>query len=228
MYYYHEDIKTVVAELESRCERKGGIVVSGFTALVVHGCMNRTVSISLDVSSHSFRDLTEGLPPAKIQKVSGAMMCSPRRDVYIREGINLGEALVNGVRTYSLTSIKDRAELLASRPGHTGWSDACSMLSSIQHHEREVEEAASRKAAEEAARLKVVTDRQTAEERFLKDADPELIGYVDRCKRADWYYSYSDDIAAYRLGKEVCTKLEAEARTKGGMYLEVYRHYSSK
>lgn len=228
MQYNLNDIKRIVAELQAKCEPDGTLVVGGFTALVVHGYMASTASVSLDVSSRAFRDLAEGLSTANVQRVNGTRWCSPIPDVYVREGIQLGDVLVGGIRTYSIAGIKARAELLATRPGHLGWGDACVTLSVIQAHERKVEKAAERRAAEEETRLKVATNRQEIEEGFLKGADQQLVEFIDRCKRADWYYSYSDDLTAYRRGKEVCTELEATARTKGGVYKEVYAHYSTR
>lgn len=48
------------------------------------------------------------------------------------------------------------------------------------------------------------------------------------CIRADWYYSYSDDINVYRAGKAGCEQLQKEAGQLGGNFALIYKYYSTK
>mgnify|MGYP000900376865 CR=1 FL=1 len=52
--------------------------------------------------------------------------------------------------------------------------------------------------------------------------------YEARCKRADWYYSFSDDRMVWRNGRDCCEALRKEATAKGGVYVDIYKYYSTR
>jgi len=73
------------------------------------------------------------------------------------------------------------------------------------------------------------------QEQYEREAPLEVLeeaqaDFVKRVSKADWYYSYSDDLSVYRAGKAECDALKTEGKTLGFNWskfnVENYTDYS--
>ena len=121
-----------------------------------------------------------------------------RHDVTIYEGTNLGKEMVDGLWVYPFKSIKARLEIMGDR--------------------RDIRLPEVKTTVEEIKDEKVV--------KTFDNLTEEQAAFEARCKAADWYYDYSDDIRVFRRGRDQCEALKKEAEVHGGVHLDIYKHYS--
>ncbi len=183
------------------------------TALAVHGVKDCSALARLDVSSGLFWHLARKYD--RVVTKDGNSNYIRHNDAYIREGTHADIVAVDGIFAYSLDGLKARYELHSQT--------------------RELSALASRYIASDIAAFQARQAKPKATPTAAVGAGPAW-GELDadeaefeaQCKRADWYYSYSDDIGVYRRGKAHCDQLKAAADSKGGNYTLIYKHYSSK
>lgn len=175
------------------------VVLNDESSLLFHGCKDSMMAVGFDVSSTIFETIYRELRHP-LFKQGGQREMKVNDLVIVREGMHVNRQCVDGVWVYPFEDIKTRLKLKGD----------------LRHLELpEV------KAREE--RVKVEEVVKTFENLTDDQATFEL-----RCKAADWYYSYSDDLSVYRRGRDQCEALKKEAEVHGGIHLDIYKYYSSK
>ena len=175
------------------------VVFNDETSLVAHGALETITTAGVDVSASLFAKIAKAIGNT-IQTKKGRRFMHYRHDVTIYEGTSLGKEMVDGLWVYPFKSIKARLEIMGDR--------------------RDIRLPEVKTTVEEIKDEKVV---KTFENLTDDQATFEL-----RCKAADWYYSYSDDLSVYRRGRDQCEALKKEAEVHGGIHLDIYKYYSSK
>lgn len=193
------------------------VVATGTTALILHGVMDATTRAHFHVSSTLF----EAIRVARhcfVAQVDGRRMMQVGHEISVHEGPYLDITSVDGVKVYTLESMRVRYEL-QGQGTHLGALEARCLAGDIARHQVKLEELAS-VPADSVVPVKVLPNWGE-----LTEAEQ---AYEARCDRADWYYSYSDDITVYRAGKASCEELKAEADKLQGNYSLIYKYYSTK
>lgn len=180
-------------------DESANISLSDETALVHYGIVESTSTAHFDVGSRLFNKIAEATGNI-VRNVNGRRELMFSHDVVIHEGPHLGAKLDNGIYVYPIESIQNRFK-------YKGDLRDLSLP-------KPVEKAVLEKPAE------VILDQSNFSEAEIE--------FAARCKRADWYYSYSDDIRVYRAGKAQCEGLKKEADEKGGVFTTIYKYFSTK
>ncbi|MNP89094.1 hypothetical protein D3C85_14940 [compost metagenome] len=176
------------------------VVFSDETSLIHYGIVESSAVAHVDVSSSLFIKIANDTGNA-VTTNKGRRSLVMNDKVVIHEGTNLGKVMIDGIYVYPIEHIQSRLKIRGDL------------------RDLSLPKAAEPKKAEEAPVKQIPTwDNMTEAE-----ADFEA-----RCKRADWYYSYSDDIRCYRAGKSQCEALQSEAASHGGVYSEIYKYYSTR
>ena len=173
------------------------VVFNDETSLHAHGVMDTVSTAGVDVSATLFAKIAKAIGNGILTK-NGRRFMYYRHDVTIYEGTNLGKEMVDGLWVYPFKSIKARLEIMGDR--------------------RDLRLPEVKASVEEVKVEKVV--------KTFDNLTEEQAAFEVRCKTADWYYGYSDDISVYRRGRDQCDDLKVEATKKGGVYLDIYEHYS--
>lgn len=173
------------------------VVFNDETSLVAHGAMETIATAGVDMSATLFAKIAKAIGNT-IQTKNGRRFMYYRHDVTIYEGTNLGKEMVDGLWVYPFKSIKARLEIMGDR--------------------RDLRLPEVKAVVEEVKVEKVV--------KTFDNLTEEQAAFEARCKAADWYYDYSDDIRVFRSGRDQCNGLKAEATKKGGVYLDIYEYYS--
>jgi len=173
------------------------VVFNDETSLVAHGALETITTAGIDVSATLFAKIAKAIGNT-IQTKKGRRFMYYRHDVTIYEGTNLGKEMVDGLWVYPFKSIKARLEIMGDR--------------------RDIRLPEVKTVVEEIKDEKVV--------KTFDNLTEEQAAFEARCKAADWYYDYSDDINVFRRGRDQCNGLKVEATEKGGVYLDIYEYYS--
>lgn len=195
---YNSSLKSVFDRINAFADGDR-IVFSDETGLIHYGVMQCTAVANVDVSSTLLHRIAKATGHPLI-KESGRNTLQLDHNIKLHEGANLGSVHVKeGYYVYPFENTKARLKI----NGYKGPLDL-----------PEVKEPASLKKEE-----KVPTWGE------LSEAEMD---YEARCKRADWYYSFSDDQRAWRSGKAECEALQKEAMSNGGNYDLIYKYYSTR
>lgn len=214
----YNDIRTQVGT--------GNVVAAGWSSLIIHGAADSSCAMYFDVSSSGWGILTKDIPDSFIYNLDGCRMAKLPGDIWIYEGMYISREVVDGIWVYTMESMETRAKL-TRKPGSVNWADSAQQLSCIEMYKQAKDAAVSRKSSERRAEEERLREREAR--RPKTDGESEDVKKFEQsCLYADWYYSYSDDLNAYRSGKAECEALEKEARQKGGIYLRLYEFYSKK
>jgi len=173
------------------------VVLNDESSLLFHGCKDSMVAVGFDVSSTMFAIIYNELRHPVFNH-GGQREIKVNDLVIIREGMHLNRECVDGVWVYPFEDIKTRLKLKGD----------------LRHLELpEVKPRAERVKVEKVVKtFDNLTDEQAA--------------FEARCKAADWYYDYSDDIRVFRRGRDQCEALKKEAEVHGGIHLDIYKYYS--
>lgn len=193
------------------------VVAAATTALILHGITDSTTRAHFHVSSTLF----EAICAARrcfVAQVDGRRMLQIGDTIAVHEGPYLDITSIEGVKVYTLEGMRSRYEMQggSTRPGAT---EARCLAGDIAQHQVKLAELAAVPVGE-AVPVKVLPSWGA-----LTEAEQ---AYEKRCDRADWYYSYSDDINVYRAGKAECEELKTEAAKLQGNYSLIYKYYSTK
>lgn len=193
------------------------VVAAGTTALILHGVMEATTHAHFHVSATMFETI-RAARHSVVATVEGRRMIQVGDAVWVHEGPYLDTTFVEGVKVYTLNGLRVRYEL-QGRGTHRGALEARCLAGDIARHQVKMDELAAVPAGA------VVPVKVLPHWGELTEAEQ---AYEARCVRADWYYSYSDDINVYRAGKASCGDLKAEADKQRGNYSLIYKYYSTK
>lgn len=205
--------KADIARIQKEIQAYGigeDCIAGDTTCLVVYGINDVTTTISFDVS----RSLFDAILSAKDVSCQGTVnqrSLHYDHDVIVKEGVYGGEVMVDGVKVYNLAGLHTRFRL----KGNT--SVPCRIIAGS------IKELMENQPTVPV--VKPVTPKTPTKE--WGDLSVEEGRYEELCRRADWYYSYSDDASVYRRGKAECEQLEAKA-AQGGNYALIYNYYSNK
>lgn len=193
------------------------VVAAGTTALILHGVMEATTHAHFHVSATMFETI-RAARHSVVATMEGRRMIQVGFAVWVHEGPYLDTTHVEGVKVYTLNGLRVRYEL-QGQGTQPGALEARCLAGDIARHQVKMDELAAAPVGS-AVPVKVLPSWGE-----LTEAEQ---AYEARCVRADWYYSYSDDITVYRAGKESCNLLKAEADREGGKYSQIYKYYSTK
>jgi hypothetical protein len=188
------------------------VVAGAATSLVVHGVLDSVARAHFDVSSTLFEAAAAEHKVYFYASINGNRAFQIGHDLTLCEGVRLGVVMVDGIHVYDLETLYVRYD--ARSRGEAIWAGHIS----VKIAERLAELAKPKPEA-----VAPVKPGPTWGE--LNEAET---AYEQRCSRADWYYSYSDDIRVFRAGKESCEKLKAEAAEQGGNYALIYKYHSTR
>lgn len=209
---YKNDLLALQAQVQQYYP-DGKVVLSDESSLLVFGLKDSLVSVTFDVSASLFARAVKATGSSVFIKDGNktTRICDL---VYLAEGVNLGQVKVDGLLMYNLKSIIARFNYKGSMSGDSSLANRIIAQRLAEYQE-------------EQAKSKQVVPPATPQPTWGELTEVEQV-FEQRCIKADWYYSYSDDIRVYRAGKEVCDSLEKEARANGGNHQLIYRYYSTR
>ena len=216
---YVNDVKKIAARLKEIsgsdnvvCNDKTSLLVQGFYPSIIGAGFMVPLSVySVLIDAGVAKEICTHKAVVHLPELTGF-------EIVIEAGLRMAGLDVNDVKVTPVDNIRSRALVIAGDIKNKGWSTAKAMLSMIDSVQAE------RKAA-----LERDLERKLTLKSWLPDSlTPEQQSYEDRCKSADWYYGYSDDLSIYKAGKAVCEELERIAANNGGTYKIIYEYYSKR
>lgn len=183
------------------------VITSDETSLVVYGILDNIEMPCFDVSSAIFAEVAKKWPVDTSNKLNPTSIIDGR--VKVRLGRNLGITVVDGIYVYDIDSLETRFAFYGR-----GMSESCT------RSRRFAEELANKKDGATCAQVE-----RTTTWGVLDEAEAT---YEALCKKADWYYSYSDDHSVFKRGRDECAGLEKTANVNGGNYKLIYNYYSNR
>jgi hypothetical protein len=192
------------------------IALSDASGLLYHGIVKSAENGHFDVSATLFAAIVAATGN-HVALIDGQRMTRIGDRITISEGTHLDIVKVDGLAMYTTESMRVRYELKGRgvRPfasTHARFAYDLGQLQAKLDNPPAAEPSAPVAPAEPD--FGVLTEAETA--------------FLERYKRADWYYSYSDDPRVYRAGKAECEALEQESREHGGKYAAIHQHYSNR
>lgn len=135
----------------------------------------------------------------------------------------MNTVVVNGLTTYPLEDVLLRARHQAGNKGSLAKQAETILI--------RADLIAQLQAAEAATTLEPVVPAFDGKTTKVREYDPETLTkeekeFEDSCRRADWFYGYSDDIRVYKAGKVHCDSLVATSKRLGGVYLQILKFYN--
>lgn len=218
-----QELQEFIKSFNAHCLHGAGgheVIASDETSLVVYGILDNIEMPCFDVSSAIFTEVAKKWPVDMSDKLNPTSIIDGR--VKVRLGRNLGITVVDGIYVYDIASLETRFAIYGR-----GMSERCTRF------RRFAEELANMKDEMRQARAKGTSQlgatcaqvERTAVWGALDEAEAT---YEALCKKADWYYSYSDDHSVFKRGREECAGLEKTANVNGGNYKLIYNYYSNR
>lgn len=191
------------------------VVAGAATSLVVHGIMDNVSRACFDVGARLFAAAAAEHKVRFYGDINGCRAFQIGHDLTLCEGVFTGIVEVDGIHVYDLESLYVRYDARSRGEGSEAiWAGHVSV---------KIAERLAELAKPLPEKVEPVKPGPTWGE--LNEAET---AYEQRCNRADWYYSYSDDIRVYRAGKECCDRLKLEADDLGGNYALIYKYHSTR
>lgn len=221
---YVNDVKKIVDRLKEIsgsdnvvCNDKTSLLVQGFYPCIIGAGFMVPLSVySALIDAGVAKEICTHKAVVHLPELTGF-------EIVIEAGLRMVSVEVDGVKVTPVDHIRSRALVIAGDIKNKGWSTAKVMLSMIDSVQAE------RKAAlERDLERKLALEKKQLKSWLPDSLTPEQRSYEDRCKSADWYYGYSDDLSVYKAGKAVCEELEQIAASNGGAYRAIYDYYSKR
>ncbi|ARV77175.1 hypothetical protein FDI21_gp004 [Pseudomonas phage Noxifer] len=193
------------------------VALADNTALFFHGIVKTANSAIFEVSATLFetaRQRTGNFVSTDLG-VRGLFL---RDGLLLLEGVHADIVWQEGVPMYTLEAMRVRYELMGrgEKPFASSHARFAYDIGQLQAKLAEPEPAAP--VAQPVAHVEPDFGELTEAEAAFRD----------RCKKADWYYGYSDSLQVFKAGRACCDALKAESVQHGGNYAALYQYYSTR
>lgn len=192
------------------------VALADNTALFFHGIVKTARTATFEVSATLFetaRQRTGNFVSTDLG-VRGLFL---RDEILLLEGVHGDIISQDGIPMYTLEAMRVRYELMGrgEKP----------FASSHARFAYDIGQLQAKLAAPEPVAPAAPVEHVEPDFGVLTEAEE---AFRARCKKADWYYGYSDSLQVFKAGRACCDALKAESVQHGGNYAVLYQYYSSR